>query len=113
MWTGLWGQLTLETGNYALRAVKLDKLSNPVNLSVTPEVAITGLDCSKCLSTMTITGSGFSEKPEGTDEDISVTENGRHLNVISWSDTEIRVSGARCAGEITTDALFGSATLQQ
>jgi hypothetical protein len=99
---------TIETGNYILRAVKLDKLSNPANLSVTPEVAITDLECSKCLGTMTITGSGFSEKPEGTDEDISVMENGRPLNVITWTDTVIQASGSRCSGTVEVDALFGS-----
>jgi hypothetical protein len=104
---------TLETGNYILRAVKADKLSNPENLSVTPEVVITDLDCSKCLGTMTITGSGFSEKPDGSDEDISVNENGRPLNIISWTDNEIRASGSRCSGTVEVDAVFGSVSQSQ
>ena len=93
--------------------MKLDKVSNPVNLSVTPEVVITDLDCSKCLGTMTITGSGFSEKPDGTDEDISVMENGRPLNIISWTDGEITASGSRCSGTVEVDAIFGSASQSQ
>jgi hypothetical protein len=101
---------TIATGNYALRAVKLDKQSNPFNLSVTPEVRITDLDCSKCLGTMTITGSGFSEKPNGTDEDIAVMENGRPLNIISWTDGEITVSGSRCSGTVEVEAIYGSAS---
>jgi hypothetical protein len=104
---------TLEPGNYVLRAVKADKLSNPENLSVTPEVAITDLNCSKCLGTMTITGSGFSEKPDGTDEAISVMENGRPLNIITWTDTVIQASGSRCSGSVEVDALFGSASQSQ
>ena len=104
---------TLETGNYTLRAVKLDKQSNAFNLSVTPEVMITDLDCSKCLGTMTITGSGFSEKPEGTDENITVLENGRPLNIITWTDTLIQASGSRCSGTVEIDALFGSASQSQ
>jgi hypothetical protein len=104
---------TLAIGNYTLRAVKLDKQSNAVNLSVTPEVAITAIDCSKCLGTMTITGAGFSEKPEGTDEDITVMENGRPLNIISWTDEEITVSGSRCSGTVEVDSLYGSASQSQ
>jgi hypothetical protein len=104
---------TLETGNYLLRAVKLDKQSNAVNLSVTPEVVITNLECSKCLGTMTITGSGFSEKPNGTDEDISVMENRRPLNIISWTDEEITVSGSRCSGTVEVEALYGSTSQSQ
>ena len=104
---------TLEVGNYNLRALKLDKVSNPVNLSITPEMLITDIDCSKCLGTMTITGSGFSEKPEGTDEDIAVMENRRQLNIISWTDTEIRASGSRCSGTVKVDGIFGSASQSQ
>ena len=57
---------------------------------------------------MTITGVNFAEKPAGTDEDISVTEDGRPLNVISWSDTEITVSGARCRGDVVVNGVYGS-----
>jgi hypothetical protein len=106
---------TLETGNYTVRAVKADKVSNPENLSITPEVAITAIDCSKCLGTMTITGSGFLEKPDGTDQDLNVIEGegGRLLRVVSWTDTEIMVLDARCRGDVTVNALFGTATRNQ
>jgi hypothetical protein len=101
---------TTAPGNYTLQAVKGEYASsNPVVVSVKPEVVITGVDCSKCLGTITITGSGFSEKPAGTDEYISVTEGGRALDVISWTDTQIKASGTRCRGTVTVDALFGSA----
>jgi hypothetical protein len=95
-------------GSYTIQAVKDGEASNAVALSVMPQVAITDMDCSKCLSTMTITGVNFAVKPAGTDEDISVTEDGRPLNVISWSDTEIKVSGARCRGDVAVNGVFGS-----
>ncbi len=101
----------IPAGNYTLQAVKdADTASNPVAISIIPAVAITDMDCSKCLSTMTITGTGFAVKPDGTDVDISVTEDGRLLNVISWTDTEIKVSGARCRGEVVVESIFGSAS---
>ena len=101
-------------GNYALQAVKDEyTLSNPVSLSIKPAVVIDDLNCSKCMGTMTITGSGFSENVDGTDEYISVEEDGRPVNIISWTDTEILLSGARCKGTVTVNALFGSATRDQ
>jgi hypothetical protein len=106
---------TTAPGNYTLQAIKNDGtiLSNPVSLSVKPAVAISEVTCSKCLSTMTITGLSFSERPEGTDEDMSVTEGSRPLNIISWTDTSIEVSGARCSGTVSVSTLYGSATFEQ
>jgi len=107
---------TTAPGNYTLQAVKdLLAASNPVPLSIKPEVLITEIACSKCLGTMTITGSGFSAKPGGTDEDLYVIEGegGRLLKVISWTDTEIKVLDARCRGDVTINALFGLATGDQ
>ena len=103
------------TGNYQVQAVKNDNAkSNPVGISIIPEVVITEVDCSKCLGTMTITGAGFSAKPGGTDEDLYVIEGdgGRLLKVISWTDTEIKVIDARCRGDVTVNTIFGSATAQ-
>lgn len=95
-------------GSYTLQVVKDGEASNAIGIAVVPAVAIAEMDCSKCLGTMTITGSGFAAKPAGTDEDISVTEDGRPLNVINWSDTEITVSGARCRGDVEVNSVFGS-----
>jgi len=107
------GSLTVtvnaSSGDYTLQVVKDDEASNAIGIAITPEVVIAEMDCSKCLGSMTITGTGFAEKPDGTDESISVTEGGRPLNVISWSDTEIKVSGARCRGEVVVESIFGSA----
>jgi hypothetical protein len=102
-----------ETGNYTLQAVKGDALSNPVSLSITPEVVITDVECSKCLGVMTVTGSGFGEKPEGVDDYMNVEESGRTLDVISWTDTQIEANGARCSGTVDVNALFGSAAYEQ
>jgi hypothetical protein len=98
----------LAAGTYALQAVKDGAASNAIAVTVVPAVAIADMDCSKCLGTMTITGSGFAGKPAGTDEAISVTEGGRPLNVINWSDTEITVSGARCRGDVQVNSVYGS-----
>jgi Cys-rich repeat protein len=95
-------------GTYALQVVKDGEASNAIAVTVVPDVAIADVMCSKCLGTMTITGVNFAEKPAGTDEDISVTEDGRPLNVISWSDTEITVSGARCRGDVVVNGVYGS-----
>ena len=64
------------------------------------------------MGTMTITGSGFSENVDGTDEYISVKEDGRPADIISWTDTLIELSGARCRGTVEVNALFGSANHQ-
>jgi len=70
--------------------------------------AITEIDCSKCLGVMTITGANFAEMPAGTDEDINVTEGGRQLEIIEWTDTEIQAAGARCRGDVTVNSVYGS-----
>jgi hypothetical protein len=105
---------TMSTGNYALRAVKDAVESDPVVISITPATEVSGVQCSKCLGTLTITGSGFGDTPpEGTEEDINVEEGGRPLDVVSWSDTEIKASGARCSGTVTVNTLFGQETFDQ
>jgi hypothetical protein len=105
---------TLAKGNYKVKAVKLDKYSNPKVISVKPSVDILDIDCSSKSGQLTITGSGFGEKPDGTDEYLNVEVNGQVVEVISWTDTEIRVSVPECKRKgqlaVTVNALFGSAT---
>jgi hypothetical protein len=108
---------SLAAGNYKLRAVKGSVDSNAVGLAVIPGVTITGADCDKKRGIITITGSGFGTKPEGTDADISVEVNGvvyDSSSLTSWSDTQIRVSVGSCSKNptVTVNALFGSATLE-
>jgi len=100
---------TTAAGNYEVRAVKNETASNPIVISITPPAVITSIDCNEQSGTVTITGSGFSERPEGTEASINVTENGIPLNIISWTDTEIQASGAVC-GAITVNTLYNSST---
>ena len=95
-------------GNYEVRAVKNDTASNPVVISITPPTVISSIDCNEQSGAITITGSGFSERPAGTESYINVKENGTPLNIISWTDTEIQASGASCGGVITVNTLYAS-----
>ncbi|MCK5505089.1 MAG: IPT/TIG domain-containing protein, partial [Thermodesulfovibrionia bacterium] len=101
-------------GNYKVKALKLNKYSNPRVISVKPPVGIVDIDCNKKSGQLKITGSGFGEKPDGTDDYLNVDVDGQTVNVISWTDTEITVSVSYCKGNlsVTVNALFGSATWQ-
>jgi hypothetical protein len=103
---------TLATGNYIVRAVKGSNDSNAVNIALIPAVTITDDSCSKKKGVLTINGSGFGTKPEGTDADINVEVNGQTVDITSWSDTQIKASVSSCSrnATITVNALFGSAS---
>jgi hypothetical protein len=104
---------TTAPGNYTLRAVKgANAESNPVVIAVLPEVTITDSTCNRKKGLLTITGSGFGDKPAGTDAYINVEINGRSVDITSWSDTLITASISGCANnaDITVNALMGSAT---
>jgi hypothetical protein len=103
---------TLPVGLYDLRVVKDDKLSNKEILSVIPGVFITNVTCSKKKGVLTVNGSGFGEKPAGTDAYINVQVNGQNQDIISWSDSLIKASVSSCRGNdiITINALMGAVT---
>ena len=103
---------TLPIGNYDLRALKGSTESNPVIISVKPDVIITNVHCNVKRELLTVTGSGFGENVEGTDDYINVEVNGMPVDVTSWTDTKIKASVYRCSNgdAITDNALFGSAT---
>jgi hypothetical protein len=103
---------SLSTGNYRMRAVKETSGSNSTVVSVKPEVTITDVDCKRKKGVLTITGTGFSEKIEGTDAYISAKYNGDSVDIISWTDTRIRAFVSRCSTSAVTtvNSLFGSAT---
>ena len=103
---------SLTTGNYYLRAVKGPKDSNPMVVAVTQGVTITSTDCNKKKGVLTINGSGFDTKPEGTDDYINVEVDGQTVDILSWSDYQIKASVSRCSkrSTITVTALYGSAT---
>ena len=105
---------TTATGNYTLQAVKGNSAaSNPVAISVRPEVRIDRVTNNG--ETYTITGTGFGDTPPaGAEEYLNVQINGGVADVISWTDTEIvaSVSGYGAADEgdtITVNALFCNA----
>ncbi|NIN35708.1 MAG: hypothetical protein GTO60_11730, partial [Gammaproteobacteria bacterium] len=81
-------------------------------ISIVPDVIITDVNCDKKKGVLTITGSGFGEKIEGTDAYISVEVNGDPVEIISWTDTQIKASVSRCSRRITVtvNALYGSDT---
>jgi hypothetical protein len=101
---------TTPAGNYEVRAVKGDAQSNPVVISVTPGVVIVDIICDAEDGIIIITGSGFSEKPDGTDDYINVMDDGVPLTIISWTDTEIVASGTDCIGTITINTVYSSAS---
>jgi hypothetical protein len=86
-----------------------------VGFTVVPDVTITDVNCEKKKGILTITGSGFTEKPGGTDGDLNVQINGAVVgmeDLISWSDSQIKVSVDRCSNRdsVTVNAVFGSAS---
>jgi hypothetical protein len=103
---------TLSAGLYDLRVVKDDKKSSKKILAVVSPVVITDVTCSKKKRILVINGSGFSEKPEGTDDYINVEVDGALPDIISWTDTRIKASVRRCSKHmtVTVDSLFGSDT---
>jgi hypothetical protein len=102
-------------GNYDIQVVKEGNASNAVGFTVKPPVVISDTMCDACEGVVTIDGSGFGDAPpEGTEDYINVMmDAGVELEIISWTDTQIKVSGACDAESITVNALFGTATLQQ
>jgi hypothetical protein len=102
----------LTAGNYTLRAVKDSNDSNAIGLAVIPAVTIADSSCSKKKGVLTINGSGFGTKPEGTDADINVLVNDQPVNIIAWSDTLIKADVSSCPkrATVTVNALFGSDT---
>jgi hypothetical protein len=104
---------TLTAGNYALRAVKFDKISNPIPISIIPEVVITAVTCEQAGDTYStyISGSGFGDQPpDGIDEVLNVKQGGVPAEAItSWTDTAIQASVHGCTGVTTVNALYGTA----
>lgn len=104
---------TTPSGNYSIRAVKTDSAkSNPIVFAVIPEVVISDYSCDRKSSILTITGSGFGEKPQGTDQYINLVVDGEVIETLSWSDTEITASVSGCSKNVSiiVNALTGSAS---
>ncbi len=103
---------TLPVGLYDIRIRKDDKLSNKDIVAVIPEVRITDVSCNRKKGVLTVSGSGFGEKPVGTGAYINMQIDGQTADIISWADTLIKapVSGCRGDATVTVNALMGSAT---
>lgn len=100
---------TLAPGNYILRAAKVDKTSNPMNLSVTPAVIINSATCSS--NVVTITGSGFSEYVNAVNSGTGVQVlGGSTCTVNLWSDTKIAANCGTCSGTVVVNSVFGTAS---
>ncbi len=96
-------------GNYDVRVVKGDTQSNPVVISIIPDVTITNMSCSS-KRLLTITGSNFGEQYAGTENYINVEVDGATATVRSWTDNQIQVLVSNCRVRFTAvvNALFGS-----
>jgi hypothetical protein len=101
---------TVAAGNYDVAALKGSTASNTVVISVKPAVTIADVKCMKRRGRLVIRGSGFDQKPEGTDAYINVEVNGEAVDVISWKDNRIKASVSSCSsvGNVTVNALYGS-----
>jgi len=110
-------------GNYDLRAAKADFKSNPVPITVVPEVAIT-----RAISagSVTIRGRGFGGYAQGSGTFVTATAAGKPKAktkgrgkrktttevgaVVSWSDTKIVAEFASSPEKVTVYSVFGDAT---
>ena len=104
---------TTAPGNYALRAVKgAYASSNPVVIAVVPEVVIASVNCNRKKGVLSMSGSGFGEKPAGTDDYINAQVNGQSVVITSWSDNRITAAVSSCQNNatITVNTLMGSTT---
>jgi hypothetical protein len=104
---------TLPPGNYKLKTTKLGKYSNPTVIIIKPDVIINDVTCKRKTGRITINGSGFGEKPEGTDDYLNVDVNSQRGDILFWSDTQIMVSVSSCSNQgnsVIVNTLFGSAT---
>jgi hypothetical protein len=103
---------TVAAGNYDVAALKGSTASNTVVISVKPAVVITDSSCNKKKGVLSVSGSGFGEKPVGSDYYINVQVDGQSVDITSWSDTQITASVSRCYNNatITVDAVMGSDT---
>jgi hypothetical protein len=102
----------LGRGNYALRAVKANQVSNCVNLSVMPAVVITSSTCKDGI--VTITGSGFGLYVDalGSETGVTLTAPAGDCTIISWTDTEIVADFGTCisGSAVAVSSVYGAAS---
>jgi hypothetical protein len=99
---------TLPVGNYEVRVDKSGTISNKVNLTVAPAVAVKAAVLSG--QTLTISGTGFGSAPVGAYKSkLTVTVGGVPATVISWSDSRIIASSPNFAAKqsVSVNTLYG------
>ncbi len=104
-------------GNYKLQAVKDEFASNPVVISIVPEVRIIEAAVGRDQPVIEITGSGFSGYAEGSETSVTgtvklgATTTVLKATILSWSDTMILATfDSGPPKNITVNSVFGSAT---
>lgn len=108
---------TLPTGNYTIAAKKGTQYSNPLNITITPQVAITGKSVSRNVATITGTGFGTAslQTVNAVGSGMSVTgvdKRGKLLKgtVTSWSNTKVMAKFSTTPVTVTVNTIYGSAT---
>lgn len=104
---------TLAKGTYKVKAVKRNKQSNPLAVSIKPAVTIDRVNCRSQNKQIIISGAGFGQRPDGSDNYINVEYNGILIDeIIVWTDSEIRGRVTECINPstVTINSVFGSAT---
>lgn len=99
-------------GNYKLQAVKAESASNPVVISIVPEVRITEATTTGNSSVVKINGSGFSGYAEGSGTSVIGNTGAATVEatIRVWSETMIlAVFDSVFPEEITVNSIFGSA----
>ncbi|NJC88288.1 MAG: hypothetical protein FIB02_07110 [Desulfuromonas sp.] len=100
----------LPAGNYTIAAKKGPKLSNPLNLTVTPKLSVASATVSS--NVVTINGSGFSSYLNAADSSTSVTATiaTQTVNGViqSWTDTKIVAKFAATPSLVNVNTVFGS-----
>ena len=99
---------TTAPGNYNLQAVKDPFASNPVVISIVPEVVIT--DANIDGGTVTINGTGFAGYAADSGTSVTATDTTVEGPIVSWSDTTIVAAFAAVPPEVTVQSVFGKVT---
>lgn len=107
-------------GNYKVSAVKDDQASNPMSLTVVPQVTIASATSD---GAVTIAGSGFAGFAEGLGTSVTGTvkfgwgkwarTTSVPAEIISWSDDEIVVDfGPAAVKNVQVNSVFGAASAE-
>ncbi len=99
----------LAAGTYSVVAKKDDKTSQPVVISVVPQVEIYSA-IQNADSTITISGASLGTMPPAADG-LGVTVNGAAAEVVSWAADQILVQGSNACGQpVAVSSSFGQVT---